>query len=316
LPGELPLGIEDVAKLVGFVTNDKVNVKGWEQTHNNECWVIKPDSSCGMEVCTPPGSGVEFMKKLCKVIDAFRKTKVNCATNCSLHIHVGADDLSNSKIANVINYWIKAEPVIMDFQPDYRKCNRYCQQIGILDIIEHDSDFTPEFLINKIGLMKYYTINTFHLSREKRRTLEFRPIGNYGCTDPYFVKNWAKFILHFVDRAANAELLMPNKDGIINKWSSFVWIDPLDLMEFLGFVDQNGNPTEVSLGMEQVRDWFVSLLKINIESKLQGVWSKEARKISLAQTNKMLEMFYIKDVREKAYPSNLDDALYNEKYNY
>jgi hypothetical protein len=50
---DLPQGIDVVGEVVKERLDTSVSVTHWHHTHNNDNWVIKPDSSCGMEVCSP-----------------------------------------------------------------------------------------------------------------------------------------------------------------------------------------------------------------------------------------------------------------------
>ena len=69
-PGQKPAGIDYVGMLVARNSTEGVDIRDWEHTHGNDVWVIKPDSSCGMEVCTPIMKGWTGLKKCVDVVHA------------------------------------------------------------------------------------------------------------------------------------------------------------------------------------------------------------------------------------------------------
>ena len=154
----------------------------------------------------------------------------------------------------VMAYWIKCESVFLDSVPVNRKRNRYCQCIGLCDLFDHNTQYGPKDIVRSLGQQKYYTVNTYHLCQNRRPTVEFRIVESEGCLDPYLVKNWIRLLIHFVEVAKRHQMPRPYVQG--DKWSSLLWLDPEDVMGFLGF---NGG-YELSRGMEQTRNWFLARL--------------------------------------------------------
>src|SRR2546423_1143033 len=100
-PGQKPAGIEQGGMLVAKHSSESVDIRDWEHTKNNDVWVIKPDSSCGMEVCTPVYKGWAGLKRACEVVEAFhRDPKIKVDNRCSVHIHIEVADLSNDQLAS------------------------------------------------------------------------------------------------------------------------------------------------------------------------------------------------------------------------
>lgn len=280
--GKLPEGIEYVGNLVQKITEEKVLIHKWGNDHHNDVWIVKPDGSCGMEICTPVLKGWNGIMRTCRVIDGFRKDpKITADTRCSLHVHVDVSDLSDAALASVISWWIKCEPVFMDSVPSRRKKSQYCQFLGQMDIFEDVEDglYPPEILFKRIGHCKYYTINTFHYVNKKRKTIEFRIMDNECCLDPWMAKNWIRLVLHFVECAVKRGLPLNYEPG--NKWSGYCWLDPDDVFGFLGFMP---GQYELSPGLKQVRRWFI--MRLNALAKdtgLRGVMSDKGRRIAIAQ---------------------------------
>lgn len=277
--GRLPEGIHYVGNLVQKTTREKVLIHKWGHDHNNDCWVIKPDSSCGLEVCSPVSKGWYGLSRICKVVEAFSlDPRIRADGRCSLHVHVDVSDLDLERVAAIVAWWVKCEPVFMDSVPPQRKRNRYCQFLGLTDIFEHNISYTPDSLIKRVGYTKYSSLNTYHLKNGKRSTIEFRIMESRCCRDPLMMKNWVRLLLHFVQRSVYARMPKPYEEG--NCWTGWVWLDPVDVFKFLGFSGE----CVLSPGMAQVRDWFLQrLLENSKNTGLSGVMSDQGRSISRQQ---------------------------------
>jgi hypothetical protein len=296
--GNLPEGIHYIGNLVQKITKDRVLIHKWGNDHHNDTWIVKPDGSCGMEVCTPVFKGWHGVIQTCKVIDAFKKdSKINADKRCSFHMHVDVSDLTDIELASILTWWIKCEPVFMDSVPCCRKKNQYCQFLGLMDMFDdiENGFFSPENLFRKLGSCKYYTVNTYHHQNKKRKTIEFRIMDHECCKDPWMVKNYIRLILHFVETAIKRGLPIDYDSG--NKWSGYCWLDPFDVFDFLGF---NVGDNCLSSGLQQVRRWFTSRLHQNARNgESIGVLGEMARSVSLEQIKKLNEKFnsenYISD---------------------
>lgn len=251
----LPTGIDHVACVVSLSDPTNVDIKGYEHTDNNDSWVIKPDSSCGMEICTPIFKGWNGLKKVCNVVYALgQDPKIKVDERCSVHVHVEIADLNHDDMAKVISWWLKCEPVFMDSVPTNRKRNRYCQFMGMTNLVQHDSKYRGMELIKRVGNVKYYSLNTNQFVRNGRKTLEFRIIEGNGCKDPYLIKNWIRLLIHFVEMTKH-EYPVEYEKG--NQWSGLCWLDVEDVLKVLGF---DGSYT-LSPGLQETRNWFLARLQ-------------------------------------------------------
>jgi hypothetical protein len=271
---ELPKGIDIVGDVVSQTLRTNVTVRHWEHTHNNENWVIKPDSSCGMEVCSPVLKGWSGLEQVVKCAEAFSAhPEIVSDKRCSLHVHVNVFDCSPAEVASIVAHWVKCEAVFMDSVPPNRKRSRYCQIVGMCDMFDTCDQPTPKEILQRMGQSKYFTLNNHHYSRERRTTIEFRIAENAACTDPIFVKNWARLVVHFCDQAKKLPLPGRYKEG--DPWSSFCWLDPIDVFKLLGFMP---GQYDLSPGLMQVRDWFIARMMVNMkDSGLKGVFSDAGR---------------------------------------
>lgn len=301
----LPDGIHYIGNLVRSVTNDSVLIHKWGHDHHNDCWIVKPDGSCGMEVCTPVLKGWRGLIQVCRVVDGLNKDiRIKSDERCSFHVHVDVSDLSVDQLASVISWWIKCEAVFMDAMPANRKRNQYCQLLGQTDMFENVEDglMSSGTLLKKVGLWKYYSINTYHYQKNKRKTIEFRIMDNECCLDSWMTKNWIRLVLYFVERAVNKGLPLDYELG--NKWTGYSWLDPIDVFDFLGFTAENN----LSAGLTQVRNWFLGRLHSQgRNTNLNGIMSDSGRRIAIAQVDELILQNPIENIV-------LEEDIYSDKF--
>ena len=287
--GKLPEGTYYIANLVQKSSGNVVKIHKWSYDHNNSCWIIKPDSSCGIEICTPVLKGWSGLMETCKVIDALgADQKVHADDRCSFHVHVDVSDLSENEVATIITWWVKCEPVFMDSVPISRKKNQYCQLLGQSEIFDklEDGFHSNDYLIRRLGLCKYYTINTYHYYNNKRKTIEFRIMDGECCLDPWAAKNYIRLLIHFIERCLKKG--MPNNYFPGDKWSGYCWLDPRDVFDFLGF----NKESDISSGARQVYEWFLDRLNLNCNySTNSGIMGSSARKHAQQEIDEMCDEY-------------------------
>lgn len=269
--GALPEGIQLIANIVAQTLSCRCEVYNWlagqRATENNNVWIVKPDGSCGMEVCSPVSKGIYGIDQGTAVVTAMRDSGIVTAdARCSLHMHVEVADLNTTQLASVLAHWVKCEYTMLLAMPDHRKRNRYCQAIGMSDLLKADALLTPEALVNRLGAYKYYTANTFHYSRNKRPTMEFRIADEEACLNPYYFRNWNKLILHFVEVAAEAGY--PTDYDATDPRSGYLWLCPEDVMKFLHF----DRPNDLCPELQETRHWFIDRINRHHTSLLGGIW--------------------------------------------
>jgi len=247
-----------IADFISDNTKDPTVLHKWKNDHNNNYWVVKPDATCGLEICTPVLSGEFGIKKVENLIESIcSDNKITSDDRCSFHVHFDVSDLDKSQIASIICWWIKSEFVFFNAIPDVRKNNQFCKMISLLDDFEVNSRFSDNSLIRKLGKYKHNSMNTFHMYNKKRNTIEFRIVGNYACSNSIVASNWIRLYLHFINRS----LLYgkPIKYCKNNIWSGYCWLDLNSFFVFMGFDDLN-----LSDDLMKIRNWFCEILKENI----------------------------------------------------
>lgn len=282
--GLLPEGTHAVAAIVRRYARKSVRIHKWAYDHNNTTWVVKPDSSCGLEVCSPVLKGWRGIMELCRVIDGFgQEPSVNVDDRCSFHVHVDVSDLADKDVAAILTWWVKCEPVFMDSVPMSRKRNQYCQLLAQSDFFDAEDEFLPhDKIIRILGACKYHTINTYHYTNGRRRTIEFRIMDSECCLDPLLAKNWVRLILHFVERSIAVG--MPEFFSVGKPMTGYCWLDPREVFDFLGFSDS----FVLSKSLECVRSWFLQRLYANCWDTIDnGVLGLRARSPAHRQIEKM-----------------------------
>lgn len=310
---EEPAGIDMLMHEVAKNVEEGCVKSGYMHTEKNPTWVVKPDSSCGLEVVSPPLKGSLGVTKVVKLVDSFRMNEqIKADRRCSLHAHVEVADLTRQQIAAVVAWWLKCEAVIMDAMPSIRKRNKYCQFLGLLPLFQVENNYTADEIIDRVGKVKYFSINAFMMVQGgfERMTLEFRVGENEMCKQPFLVKNWLRFILHFVEMAAQAGMPKPYDPG--DRWSGLCWLEPEDVFSLLGFWNEP-QKYELSNGLCQVRDWFLArLLTYQAKHNEPGL----PRTIAHRQVQELAGKFAAAGIEVNPelmlHPANLETALYDE----
>jgi hypothetical protein len=205
--------------------------------------------------------------------------------------------------------WIKCEPVFLDSVPTRRKRNRYCQCIGLSEEFKYNEDYSLNDLIKKLGVSKYYTLNTYHMLAASRPTIEFRIAENNACVDSFLVKNWVRLLLHFVDQCASQPMPGPYKAG--DSLSGLLWLDPRQVMELLKFTGGH----KLSKGIEQTRNWFLARLHSNVISPLPSVFSLEGRKRARFEIEEIIKELDLElgNMSQYLSPADRHSELYSEE---
>lgn len=227
---DLPVGIYDIANCISNTVSDVVEVCKWHYTNNNKRWVIKPDSSCGIEVCSPPLRGLNGILEVVKVIENVSLCKnVFADDRCSFHVHVEIEDFSHDQIMFMFEKYVNCEIFLSMMTNPYRWLNQYCTPIGFCKDFSSDKSYTFDQCLQKLSAYKYYGINLYHYAKNKKKTIEFRSMGNECCMDSDDAKNWCKLLLCFVERC---------KSFVGNKsWVNLRYLSVMDALNFLNIIE-------------------------------------------------------------------------------
>jgi hypothetical protein len=199
----------------------------------------------------------------------------------------------------------------MDLVPINRKRNRYCQLMGMTSLFEHNISYTPKNIIDKVGEIKYFSMNSRAYRAGERKTLEVRIIEGDGCKDPYLIKNWLRLILHFFEMTS---ALPPVKQYVPNDpFSSLLWLDTKDVLSVLGFMP---GQYELSKGLTQTRNWMLARLMkfMNPDIERGPRWKAYSELIEVLEQYKREGT--VIDPSEHLSPKDLGEALFNDNYRF
>lgn len=282
-----PAGIYEVAFLVNKSSNDKVFVSKWCNNHDNLFWYVKPDSSCGIEICSPVLKGWYGIRKIFKVIDSLKEDKrIHADSRCSFHVHFDISSFSNSELFSIFSWWIKLESFFMDAMPSSRKANPYCRLIAQSKIVDNVAgNYDLKYFVERLGSIKYYTLNSYHYYHKNRKTIEFRIMDASCCLDPYQAAYWVSLLDHFINVAAFTGAPSSFKEG--DAFSGLCWLDPIDAFKFLNFFSNDLCPR-----LSKIRSWLVHRLSLNCKNYLKfGVFSENIKKYSYKEVCELEKKF-------------------------
>lgn len=203
--------------------------QGWADTHANDYWHVKYDSTCG-----PLGAGHDFgwevasyigrsegdLERMAGAAEGLHRAGLKTNQNCGFHIHIDVADFSPTQIGILIAHWLRIEFCIISACPRHRLQNIYCQLLNFrrltqgaaynpLNPLNFWEQMAPLNLNTHRNYDKRYTLNLigYRIGQEKpyysRQTAEFRfP----ACMlDDNHVKNWVRLLLCFVDSVKRAK---------------------------------------------------------------------------------------------------------------
>jgi hypothetical protein len=248
----LPNGIYFFGNVIAECLKSDVEINKWHNTHNNKKWVLKPDSSCGIEVCSPPMFSEHGIKSLKKVINAYSKIPIiESDMRCSFHVHVEIEDFIYQDAIYMIQKWIQMEPFFFMLTNCNRWTNNYCKFLGLTcDFLCNSNEYTKSLYLD-LSENKYFSINLCNYKKKKKKTVEFRIMGPQACLNSEDAANWVAICLSFVNSCKKENY----------KYLSFNDLDYMNIKEILNFISLKNN----FKGMN-IDNWIYSKLKKALES--------------------------------------------------
>lgn len=171
--------------------------EGYNHTDNNHYYKFVSDSSIRgenpIECVSPVLTGKVGMKSLENCCKALNEANAQVNVSTGLHVHIGAQNLSDEAYVNVFKNYQKLESVIDTFMARSRRENnsQWCRSL-------QGKDFS--FCTSKNNVYdvmsgnRYYKVNACSYSRH--RTIEFRQ--HQGSTDFEKISNWVNFCAKLV----------------------------------------------------------------------------------------------------------------------
>lgn len=171
--------------------------EGYNQTDNNHYYKFVSDSSIRgenpIECVSPVLTGREGMKSLENCCKALNEAGAQVNRSTGLHVHIGAQNLSDETYVNVFKNYQKLERVIDTFMANSRRANnsQWCRTL-------QGKDFswctTKSDIYDEMNGNRYFKVNACSYARHQ--TIEFRQ--HQGSTDFEKISNWVNFCAKLV----------------------------------------------------------------------------------------------------------------------
>lgn len=171
--------------------------EGYNHTDNNHYYKFVSDSSImgsnPIECVSPVLTGKAGMKSLETCCKALNEANAQVNRSTGLHVHIGAQNLSDEAYINVFKNYQKLERVIDTFMARSRRANnsRWCRTLQGYDFTWCT---TKSDILDTMNGNRYFKVNACSYSRH--RTIEFRQ--HQGSTDFAKISNWVNFCAKLV----------------------------------------------------------------------------------------------------------------------
>ncbi|MBD5242069.1 MAG: hypothetical protein HDS59_08335 [Barnesiella sp.] len=148
-----------------------------------------------IECVSPVLRGSHGKSSLKCAIDTLNRAGATVNRSCGLHVHIGAQNLTQQQCANVFNNYFYLESLIDSFMaPSRRRDNNpYCRSLA-----DHSALTGCESMADVKTVLdydRYHKVNP--MAYDRHRTIEFRQ--HQGSTDYKKILNWVMFCGKLVD---------------------------------------------------------------------------------------------------------------------
>lgn len=178
--------------------------EGYNHRDNNHYYKFVSDSSIiganPIECVSPILKGKDGMKSLELCCKSLNEAGAQVNKSTGLHVHIGANGITDEQYVNVFVNYQKLEGVIDSFMAHSRRANnnRYCKTIQGYDFTDCKN---ASFVYEKMQ-SRYFKVNP--QSWYAHKTIEFRQ--HQGSTDFEKISNWVNFCMKLVAWSKNNRL--------------------------------------------------------------------------------------------------------------
>ena len=234
---KLPLGILEAANILIESINKNVYVSNWHTTVGNDYWILKPDSSCGFEICSPILKNNKNLIEIKKIIKAIRKKGIFLSDKrCSYHIHFELNNTTNNFLSNLIISWVRLELFFFSLLPNLRKQTNYAQMLSLSPLFFFNKEqgldsfiINQDMVVNYIKDYKFYSINLYHFKKSNRNTIEFRIMDSSACLNEEYAYYWILLFNKFMEVCNNINYF---NNGILDL-NYVKWLSTEEAFDFL-----------------------------------------------------------------------------------
>lgn len=171
--------------------------EGYNHEDNNHYYKFVSDSSIRgenpIECVSPVLTGKNGMKSLENCCKSLNEANAQVNVSTGLHVHIGAQNLSDEAYINVFKNYQKLERLIDTFMARSRRANnsQWCRSLQGKDF---SFCMTKGDVEDAMNSDRYYKVNACSYLRHK--TIEFRQ--HQGSTDFEKISNWVNFCAKLV----------------------------------------------------------------------------------------------------------------------
>ena len=183
----------------------QVHSEGYNHRDNKTYFKIVSDSSLQgdntNEVVSPILKGNKGLNSLKAMCDTLAAVDARVNRSCGLHVHIGAENLSDDHYVRIVRNYQKLESVIDSFMPNSRRGNnsRWCHSLQGVDFSRCT---TKRDVYDAMHGDRYYKVNAVAYLRHK--TIEFRQ--HSGTVEYEKISNWVKFLAKLVEYSYKHEI--------------------------------------------------------------------------------------------------------------
>lgn len=171
--------------------------EGYNHIDNNHYYKFVSDSSIRgenpIECVSPVLSGKNGMKSLQTCCKALNEANAQVNRSTGLHVHIGAQNISDEAYINVFKNYQMLEKIIDTFMANSRRANN-SQWCRTLQGISFDNCVTKHDVLSIMNGNRYFKVNACSYARHN--TIEFRQ--HQGSTDFEKISNWVNFCAKLV----------------------------------------------------------------------------------------------------------------------
>ena len=183
---------------VGRNNGLSVRSEGYNHDDNQHYYKIVSDGSLegtnANEVVSPILKGTKGMNSLETICKALAEVDAKVNRSCGLHVHIGAERMSDEHYCRLVRNYQRIERAIDSFMPNSRRANNngYCHSlVGI----NFENCTTKREIAQAMHNDRYFKVNAIAYNRHK--TIEFRQ--HSGTTDYEKISKWVMFLAKLVE---------------------------------------------------------------------------------------------------------------------
>lgn len=256
------------------VEGTSFNANGWGESHNNDYWHVKYDSTCGplgkkkdhgWEIASYIASGKKDIENISGLAQCLNDFRVETNKNCGLHIHADVSDFKQKEMGILLSHWFVIEKAIIQSVPSHRRNNKFCQTFAkkfdsaymskdiedpetLWQLLKPTNFYPHDNADKKVVLNSVGYAHGLYDAKYTRKTLELRLPE---CTlSKEHVSNWIKLYLHFVDTSKNREYMQYSSKIAKNSLDEILWI--------LGLEEKDNAFVVLDEELLETKKWFLN----------------------------------------------------------